>query len=439
MNQSHSWVVNKEDHLPYVNAFDDLDPEEFKILLAEQIHGATTEIIKTTDFTTNGYLPKCFLPFYTPPGSLPRKVQIDRLRRLYQSMNIADLLAERGLTPEIVMPSHRPIDEVILLNVNPDDPAPFPPFLPLHYFDNEDYEVWTPEEWFNKGIEDGVYKPIPGKALLPNVASDAYNDPKDPRIQYKWIDVGVLDFDYNTKLWLVQKLTSDERVLDEDANPVVNRGLRPDGSRRLRSNQYWVPRVQLQFVAEDPRQFADRVQFAHEERKRTENYLRYQFYVDSMPHDGVQELETQSFKRMLDYIRVASGLRTLPEKNREDLIALLEREVNVDFQRTMNKITFDKIITENKDTFQFVISPPVKQEIVPRVACCEDVPIYDFDEQYYNFSFVSLLTRKEAIDALSKVKVECNRVGVMSMFQIPNKHMKLDEFEQSQTQQISQV
>jgi dynein heavy chain len=113
--------------------------------------------------------------------------------------------------------------------------------------------------------------------------------------------------------------------------------------------------------------------------------------------------------------------------------------VNIDFQRSMNKITFDKIVADNKDTFEFVISPPICVEKAPRIGCSEDVPIYDFDSQHYNFSFVSLLTRKEAIDALSKVKVECNRVSSMSMFQIPNKHLKLDEFEQTQTQQISQI
>jgi dynein heavy chain len=157
-----------------VNAFDEIDPEEFKRLLQEQIHGATTEIIKLTDFTMQGYLPKCFLPFYTPPGQLPRKVQIDRLKRLYQSMDIAELLSERNLEPEVIMPSHRPADEIIMLNTVSEDPAPFPPFLPLHYFDNEDFEVWTPHEWLNKGIEDGVYKPIPAQALLPNVPSDQF-------------------------------------------------------------------------------------------------------------------------------------------------------------------------------------------------------------------------------------------------------------------------
>jgi hypothetical protein len=54
-------------------------------------------------------------------------------------------------------------------------------------------------------------------------------DAKDPSLKYTWQDVGILDYDNRTKFWLVQKLTPDERVLDENNEPIVNKGLRPDG------------------------------------------------------------------------------------------------------------------------------------------------------------------------------------------------------------------
>ena len=121
------------------------------------------------------------------------------------------------------------------------------------------------------------------------------------------------------------------------------------------------------------------------------------------------------------------------------MLLILEREVNFDFQHTMNRITFDSIVKKAQDTFAFVTVPPTPVDKIPPKGCISEVPVYDFDSQFYNFSFVSLLTRKEAIDALSKVRVECNKVNAMSLFQIPNKYMKLDEFEQTQNQQISQI
>ena len=114
----------------------------------------------------------------------------------------------------------------------------------------------------------------------------------------------------------------------------------------------------------------------------------------------------------------------------------------------MNKINFDAIVRANRDAFKFVTLPPetmgedgVERSSSPsrQRGCIGDMPAYDFDTQYYQFSFVSLLTKKEAIDALCKVKHECNKVAAMSLFQIPNKHLKMEEFEQAQTQQISQV
>ncbi len=128
-----------------------------------------------------------------------------------------------------------------------------------------------------------------------------------------------------------------------------------------------------------------------------------------------------------------------PEKNREDTISALERETLLDFQRAMNRITFDTIVNKDPETFAFVSVPKTPEDKIPEKGCISEVPFYNFDKQFYNFSFVSLLTRKESIEALSKSRVECNRVSSMAMFQMPNKYMKIEEFEQTQTQQIAQV
>lgn len=119
------------------------------------------------------------------------------------------------------------------------------------------------------------------------------------------------------------------------------------------------------------------------------------------------------------------------------MVLSLEKEVNVDYKRAINKRTFDNIVTSDPETFGFVSVP--SRDINWEKDYLVEVPAYDFDAIFYNLSFVSLLTRKEAIEGLSKVRVECNKVAAMSLFQIPNKHMKLEEFEQAQTQQTFQV
>ena len=53
--------------------------------------------------------------------------------------------------------------------------------------------------------------------------------PTDPRIVYDWFDVGVLDYDAEKQLYLVQKVNRNDRVIDASGNAIVNGGLQPDG------------------------------------------------------------------------------------------------------------------------------------------------------------------------------------------------------------------
>lgn len=69
-----------------------------------------------------------------------------------------------------------------------------------------------------------------------------------------------------------------------------------------------------------------------------------------------------------------------------------------------------------------------------------DVPDYGYDEQYDRFAFNSLLTLQESIQAIGKVRTECNKVAGMSLFHVPTtKPMRLEEFDQTQAQATSQV
>ena len=68
-------------------------------------------------------------------------------------------------------------------------------------------------------------------------------------------------------------------------------------------NQFWVPRVRLMYQAEDPVVFADRLAEAYYSRQQTEALLRYHFYVDCMPMEGVGEVDQTSLKRMIDWAR----------------------------------------------------------------------------------------------------------------------------------------
>jgi len=86
-------------------------------------------------------------PFEPIPGKPPRKVVIDRQRKLFSSLDIEILLIELGID------YRNPIED----QAN---------WLPLEPFDDTEYDSRLPEEWISYGFqEDGTFCPIPGKGL----------------------------------------------------------------------------------------------------------------------------------------------------------------------------------------------------------------------------------------------------------------------------------
>ena len=78
------------------------------------------------------------------------------------------LLRGHGIEVSALMPKDQPEGtQNVKLNADPNNPAPFPSYLSLEIFDNCEYSRRTPQEWLEMGAEDGVRKPVPGRALLP--------------------------------------------------------------------------------------------------------------------------------------------------------------------------------------------------------------------------------------------------------------------------------
>lgn len=58
-------------------------------------------------------------------------------------------------------------------------------------------------------------------------------DPKNQNLDYRWCDVGVLDYDEEKKLYLVQKTDKKGLVRDETGMPIVNGGVTPKGTSSM--------------------------------------------------------------------------------------------------------------------------------------------------------------------------------------------------------------
>lgn len=63
------------------------------------------------------------------------------------------------------------------------------------------------------------------------VSLSILEDPKSQDLDYRWCDVGVLDYDEEKKLYLVQKTDDRGLVRDEMGMPIVNGGVTPNGNK----------------------------------------------------------------------------------------------------------------------------------------------------------------------------------------------------------------
>uniref|UniRef100_G1MWR4 Dynein axonemal heavy chain 1 n=1 Tax=Meleagris gallopavo TaxID=9103 RepID=G1MWR4_MELGA len=411
-------------------------PENTVNLLDAQVIGPTTEHLIESDFPEQSFKPKVQVAFQTLPGQCPRSIEIERRRQLYLTLDITQLLASEGLDSNQLIPRHYDPDSVPAI-----EEKKYPIHLPLKIFDNEEYDCRTPEEWISLGLEPGSRdrKPVPGRALLPTDDVLGHGkDPKSQKLTYKWIDVGVLDYDKETKLYLVHKLDKNGLVRDEEGRPILNGGVTPEERAPLLPCQYWVPRVYLMFLAEDPQLFAQRIVSASILRKKTQMLLLYHLYVDCMPTDGLNSISETSLEKMKLWALHTPKLkknRVPGLMNHEPLL----KEVKLDYQRAMNRMIFDRAVTSKPQLFSYVTLPDKEERKVPEkgLIC---IPDYPFGKQQAAFNFVSLLTKPEVILVLMQVQDECNKAASMSLFNTSlAKHVSLEEFEEIQTQTFTQV
>lgn len=222
------------------------------------------------------------------------------------------MLEDYGVNTCDLMPKEDINMSVNLTGLSNGEPAPFPAFLPLHIFDDTEYDSRTPDEWMNLGVMDGEAKPVPGKALLPTTrTAEGFGN-------YQWIDVGALSYDKNKEEYLVQivgtkglrhNVVPDEiKVRAVVQSPTEERPAKKR-PRKYAKGQFNVPRIRLLFAAEDPVVFAERVARAFAFRRETEALLRYNLYIDCMPMDGVSKLDHPSLDRMVAWARDTRTLR----------------------------------------------------------------------------------------------------------------------------------
>ncbi|EAY19693.1 Dynein heavy chain family protein [Trichomonas vaginalis G3] len=325
-------------------------------------------------------LPKVQIPFITPPDVTPRSIEVERLKRLYQSMDIAQLLSDRGINYA---------QEIMFV---PNE-STFKPIFQLWSFDDDSFDCRTVENYLEIGKdENGKQAGIPCHVFTSN--------------GLKWADAIAWEYNYDKHLW---RVTFPNHEQDEE----------------------WVPRLRLLFYAEDPRVFADRIANAVNERRRAESWIRFRFYVENMSNKAMPDIPEDAVKAITKMIPSPRIKIELPiEKFMEEAQINYKYAFNV--HSFMSQMKNDPLYARTLGLFD------LSKEEEPKPKQYQTTS--EFQKHREQFAFHSLYTKDCIFTALMKTRASCLDVANTELLVLrSNKSFHLEEFQQTQAQIISKT
>jgi len=367
-------------------------------------------------------LPTVVAPFAVRPGEPPRRVQVERRRMLYQSLDLAAHLRRGGASAPA-------------LHHAPGGAGAGSRVLELADCDDTLRETREPSAWVPSGSD---LPPAPAQRVTME-GGFARIEPCEVMGHLPPAQEG------GPARFLVRPPGSSEE-------PTV------------------VPRLGVCFDAENPTIFGDRVLDALRWRAATEDGLLARLIADCMPTDDVGGMGDDALRRVLDLASSAERYHAGRESRVTDSFrqGLLE-EVETDYRTAVNRMVLERVWSGDGgpgaadagsgassssagrsksraiDT-RLVVPLPVPpagraESWAAPARGCVPVPRYDFGDRFSEFCFHTLLTSDEVLKALSEIRRENSAVLRMGLFNLSalGKTARLDELQQAQDQECGRV
>ncbi|KAH8296408.1 hypothetical protein KR054_005747 [Drosophila jambulina] len=328
---------------------------------------------KSHRFPLPTILPKVIQTRYVPKRHLPKDVEVDRRRRQYQKINLVEELAKAGLTNDVLQPTEE--------QYNVMSEFAFPHKFPLSYFDDSNFDINSPQAWFELGVVGDAHYPLPARAYLPFNQS---------LVNCQWVMAAVTAHNEDTDLWTLLSLE--------------------DGCT------YSVPKLQFMFLAEDPYKFISRLQAAVHERHKGEQLMLMELIVDCVLHEDIESTVFYSFKPIERVLQAA----TVSEQCKRRL----RSEVNLVFERLMALYELEQIILKMPKEFPQFRNIDLK-EFLPRSFTVDfsgeerkqlKTLGINMPDKRYDFLKASLFYCLGGIEAMAGVNIECQYIETLSIF-----------------------
>ena len=253
--------------------------------------------------------PKVNEPFEPIPRRMTRKELVKRVEEDFRNTNVETLLKTKF-----------DIDFSI-----PDESK-----LPLAFFDDKMYEIYPNDYWMKQALDKntGKFLKIPAKALIMN---------KETKTG-KWERVLVQDYNEQNDTFTISMDGEEEKVINN------------------------MPKMFILFDSENPSIFCKRISEAMKLRQKSEEIIKYFYYLKKIPKFEVTELPKDRATKIINKIKQLPNFNYIEQFLNQEMNSVSKSYV---FQ--LNKMMFDNLYFKEKSNelccLNLKIEPPVQPPV----------------------------------------------------------------------------
>lgn len=249
--------------------------------------------------------------------------------------------------------------------------------FPLEWFDNNDYEIMTPEQWFAKQTDDKLL----AKAFIPTLS---YRNAKILifSTNIEWTDVTVIGYNPHDTMWTVK-----------------------DSAQKT----HQITRIFLKFNDENTLNFVKRISDAIWRKDNAEKWVKFELLADCLNLDDILDPKME----LMDQIKRLA----LPKKlNDRDWFINIKEELILNFKRTIGVTGLRNAIKQHPNKFPNISLPSDKDQLFTKQRKENLSLVYDYHQRRCVLKFKNLFCISHAVSAMRYVIDECQKVEQMSIF-----------------------
>ena len=322
--------------------------------------------------------PKVNEPFEPIPRRMTRKELVKRVEEDFRNTNVETLLKNKF-----------EIDFSI-----PDESK-----LPLSFFDDKMYDIYPNDYWMKQALDKntGKYLKIPAKALIWN---------KETKTG-KWERVLVQGYNSENDTFSITMDGDEEKVIDN------------------------MPKMFILFDSENPSIFCKRISEAMKLRQKSEEIIKYYYYLKKIPKFEVTELPKDRANKIINKIKQLPNFNIIAQFLDSEM-----KSVSKSYVFQLNKMMFDNLYFKEKSNELCCLNLKIEAPQLPPVPKFGKEMLYEENKEFKylelekRFNVNTLLCKKNIIQTLYKIRsLIYTMKQTLSLYKVKfDNTVRLDEF-----------